>query len=230
MRWFDFFVFCATWLCHFDYVIFVSQIIKIREKMRYYENLAEMYVGNDISPDFYGWVFPKCDYVAVGTETVCSKQDIKLYQNGVRERVKEKIYGGKVIKVEAHQIPEHPRPRRVRGPVALVCDSAGYVTKYSGEGIYFAAKSGRMCGEEIVRSSMNRVRMIDGKDLRKEYLKKWDSQYINTFRFLDISQKICACDYVQRMTFESYLYKNLARRNPWEDVKMVVNTVGSLIR
>ncbi|KAI3923705.1 hypothetical protein MKW98_011335 [Papaver atlanticum] len=230
---------------NYSYAIAFQERIRLPdEKMKYYENLAEMYVGNDISPDFYGWVFPKCDHVAVGTGTVCSKQDIKLYQNGVRERVKEKIYGGKVIKVEAHPIPEHPRPRRVRGRVALVGDSAGYVTKCSGEGIYFAAKSGRMCGEGIVRASMNGVRMIDEKDLRKEYLKKWDSQYINTFRFLDILQKvfygnnaareclveICGCDYVQRMTFESYLYKKLARGNPWEDVKMVVNTVGSLIR
>lgn len=35
--------------------------------MKYYENLAEMYVGDDVSPDFYGWVFPKYDHVAVGT-------------------------------------------------------------------------------------------------------------------------------------------------------------------
>lgn len=37
------------------------------DKMKYYENLAEMYVGDDVSPDFYGWVFPKYDHVAVGT-------------------------------------------------------------------------------------------------------------------------------------------------------------------
>lgn len=35
---------------------------------------------------------------------------------------------------------EHPRPRRVKGRVTLVGDAAGYVTKCSGEGIYFAAK------------------------------------------------------------------------------------------
>ena len=27
--------------------------------MKFYEELAEMYVGDDVSPDFYGWVFPK---------------------------------------------------------------------------------------------------------------------------------------------------------------------------
>ena len=31
--------------------------------MAYYENRAELYLGDDISPDFYGWVFPKSDHV-----------------------------------------------------------------------------------------------------------------------------------------------------------------------
>ena len=39
---------------------------------------------------------------------------------------------------------EHPRPWRVKDRAILVGDAAGYVTKCSGEGIYFAAKSGRM--------------------------------------------------------------------------------------
>ena len=64
-----------------------------------------------------------------------------------------KTEGGKIIRVEAHPIPEHPRPHRCRGRVALVGDAAGYVTKCSGEGIYFAAKSGRMAAEAIVAGS-----------------------------------------------------------------------------
>lgn len=35
------------------------------------------YVGDDVSPDFYGWVFPKYDHVAVGTGTVVNKTAIK---------------------------------------------------------------------------------------------------------------------------------------------------------
>ena len=30
-----------------------------------------MYVGDDVSPDFYGWVFPKYDHVAVGGFLSC---------------------------------------------------------------------------------------------------------------------------------------------------------------
>ncbi|KAK3015522.1 hypothetical protein RJ639_005770 [Escallonia herrerae] len=225
-------------------IAFQERIRLPDHKMEYYNNLAEMYVGNDVSPDFYAWVFPKCDHVAVGTGTLRSKQDIKLLQSGIRARVLPKIEGGKVIKVEAHPIPEHPRPTRVRGRVALVGDAAGYVTKCSGEGIYFAAKSGRMCGEAIVRASEGGDRMIGEEDLKREYLKEWDAKYINTFRFLDLLQKVfygsnaarealvelCGDEYVQRMTFESYLYKNLATGNPWEDLKMLSGTIGSLVR
>ena len=82
-----------------------------------------------------------------------NKTGIKQYQQATRDRSKSKTEGGKIIRVEAHPIPEHPRPRRVKGRVALVGDAAGYVTKCSGEGIYFAAKSGRMCAEAIVAGS-----------------------------------------------------------------------------
>ena len=40
---------------------------------------AEMYVGEDVSPDFYAWVFPKCDHVAVGTGTVVDKKGIQRH-------------------------------------------------------------------------------------------------------------------------------------------------------
>lgn len=154
------------------------------------------------------------------------------------------IEGGKVIKVEAHPIPEHPRPRRVRGRIALVGDAAGYVTRCSGEGIYFAAKSGRMCGEAIVKASENGKRMIDEEDLKMEYLRQWDNQYSMTFRFLDLLQRVfygsnaarealvemCSDEYVQRMTFQSYLYKKLAAGDQMENLKMAWSVLGSLLR
>ncbi|RWR79683.1 Aromatic-ring hydroxylase-like protein [Cinnamomum micranthum f. kanehirae] len=229
----------------YGYAIAFQERIRLpEEKMGYYEDLAEMYVGSDVSPDFYGWVFPKCDHVAVGTGTVCAKAQIKQFQAGIRDRVKEKISGGKVIKVEAHPIPEHPRPCRVKGRVALVGDAAGYVTKCSGEGIYFAAKSGRMCGDAIVQASQNGRRMIGEDDLKIGYLKQWDKKYSTTFRFLDLLQSVfygsnvarealvemCGDEYVQRMTFDSYLYKTIAVGDWKENVKMAWNVIGSFMR
>ncbi|KAG6533779.1 hypothetical protein ZIOFF_007654 [Zingiber officinale] len=228
----------------YEYAIAFQERVKIPEsKMEYYKERAEMYVGDDVSPDFYGWVFPKCDHVAVGTGTVTHKTDIKKFQAATRLRAKDKIEGGTIIRVEAHPIPEHPRPRRVLGRVALVGDAAGYVTKCSGEGIYFAAKSGRMCAEAIVEGSENGSRMIEESDLRK-YLAKFDKMYWPTYKVLDVLQKVfyrsnaareafvemCADEYVQKMTFDSYLYKKVVPGNPLDDLKLAVNTIGSLVR
>ncbi|GAB4817886.1 hypothetical protein N2152v2_004932 [Parachlorella kessleri] len=228
----------------YDYAIAFQERIRIpQEKMDYYKDLAEMYVGDDVSPDFYGWVFPKYDHVAVGTGTVVNKTAIKQYQQATRDRAAVKTEGGKIIRVEAHPIPEHPRPRRYRGRVGLIGDAAGYVTKCSGEGIYFAAKSGRMCAEAIVKASEGGKKMA-GEAALREYLDKWDRKYWATYKVLDILQKVffrsnpareafvemCKSDYVQRMTFDSYLYKTVVPGTPVEDVKLLVETVSSLVR
>merc|ERR1719305_1742542 len=111
----------------YDYAIAYQERIRIdQERMKFYENMAEMYVGDDVSPDFYGWVFPKYDHVGVGTGTVINKTAIKKYQDAIRDRAGDKISGGQIIKIEAHPIPEHPRPKRIEGRVALVGDAAGY--------------------------------------------------------------------------------------------------------
>ncbi|XP_061374522.1 geranylgeranyl diphosphate reductase, chloroplastic-like [Gastrolobium bilobum] len=228
----------------YGYAIAFQERIKIPDdKMVYYENLAEVYMGEDVSPDFYGWVFPKCDHVAVGTGTFTHKGDIKKYQLATRNRAKDKILGAKTIRVEAHPIPEHPRPRRMMGRVALVGDAAGYVTKCSGEGIYFAAKSGRICAEAIVEGSENGKRMVEEGDLKK-YLEKWDKIYWPTFKVLDVFQKVfyrsnpareafvemCGDVYVQKMAFDGYLYKKIVPGNPMEDIKLAIKTIGSLMR
>ncbi|WP_320674482.1 geranylgeranyl reductase [Prochlorococcus sp. MIT 1341] len=229
----------------YNVAIAFQERIKLPEKeMKYYEDLAEMYVGTDVSPDFYGWVFPKYDHVAVGTGTMQKNQSlIKSLQVGVRERAKKRLVNGEVIKVEAHPIPEHPRPRRVVGRMALVGDAAGYVTKSSGEGIYFAAKSGRMCAEEIVDASKGGEKIPTEADLKK-YLKKWDKKYGTTYKVLEILQNIFysndaareafveMCDDmdVQRLTFDSYLYKTVVAMKPWQQLKLTLLTIGSVLR
>lgn len=229
----------------YNYAIAFQERIRLPEdKMGYYEDLAEMYVGDDVSTDFYAWVFPKYDHVAVGTGTMRVNQaDIKKLQAGIRARAAKKLAGGKIIKVEAHPIPEHPRPRRVVGRVALVGDAAGYVTKSSGEGIYFAAKSGRMCAETIVEVSNQGARIPTEEEL-KLYLKRWDKKYGITYKVLDILQRVfyrsdatreafvemCADRDVQRLTFDSYLYKTVVPANPFVQMKITAKTIGSLLR
>ncbi|MFN5854357.1 MAG: geranylgeranyl reductase [Pseudanabaenaceae cyanobacterium] len=229
----------------YNYAIAFQERIRIPEdKMEYYQDLAEMYVGDDVSPDFYAWVFPKYDHVAVGTGTMHKNQRmIKQLQAGIRERAKPRIEGGEIIKVEAHPIPEHPRPRRVVGRIALVGDAAGYVTKSSGEGIYFAAKSGRMCAEAIVEFAEGGKRIPTENEL-KIYIQRWDKKYGLTYKVLDLLQNVfyrsnatreafvemCADKDVQKLTFDSYLYKTVVPANPFTQLKITFKTIGSLLR
>jgi len=229
----------------YNFAIAFQERIKIsEEKMEFYEEMAEMYVGDDVSPDFYGWVFPKYDHVGVGTGTVVNRPAIKQYQKAIRERAGDKISGGKIIKVEAHPIPEHYRPRRVNGRIALVGDAAGYVTKCSGEGIYFAAKSGRMAAEEIVKLMNNGSRLPTQEEIEQSYIKKYDGLYGPTYFVLDALQKVfyssngareafvelCNSKYVQQVTFDSYLYKRVQGNNPLDDIKLLGETIGCLIK
>lgn len=229
----------------YNFAIAFQERIKISDdKMKFYEEMAEMYVGDDVSPDFYGWVFPKYDHVGVGTGTVVNRPAIKQYQKAIRDRAGDKISGGKIIKVEAHPIPENYRPRRVQGRIALVGDAAGYVTKCSGEGIYFAAKSGRMAAEEIVKLMKGGTCLPTQSQIEDTYIRKYDRAYGPTYVVLDILQKVfysnngareafvelCNSKYVQKVTFDSYLYKKVQGNNPLDDLKLLGETVGCLIK
>ncbi|CAM9527150.1 unnamed protein product [Choristocarpus tenellus] len=229
----------------YNFAIAFQERIKIDDdKMDFYKDMAEMYVGDDVSPDFYGWVFPKYDHVGVGTGTVLNRPAIKDYQDAIRKRAGDKIAGGKIIKIEAHPIPENYRPRRVVGRMALVGDAAGYVTKCSGEGIYFAAKSGRMAAQAVVECLRKTGNLPNEKQLKDTYLKDYDRLYKPTYLVLDLLQKVfysnnaareafvemCESEYVQKVTFDSYLYKKVQGTNPVEDIKLLFGTVGSLIR
>jgi geranylgeranyl reductase len=229
----------------YNFAIAFQERIKISDdKMKFYEEMAEMYVGDDVSPDFYGWVFPKYDHVGVGTGTVVNRPAIKQYQKAIRDRAGEKIAGGKIIKVEAHPIPEHYRPRRVQGRIALVGDAAGYVTKCSGEGIYFAAKSGRMAAESIVQLMKGGTHLPTQAEIEKTYLKEYDALYGPTYTVLDLLQKVfysnngareafvelCNSKYVQQVTFDSYLYKKVQGNNPLDDIKLLGETIGCLVK
>ena len=86
-------------------------------------------------------------------------------------------------------------------------------------------------------------RMVDEGDL-SVYLDEWDKKYWLTYKVLDILQKLFyrsnpareafveLCDdyYVQKMTFDSYLYKTVVPGNPLDDAKLLVKTVGSIVR
>lgn len=97
----------------------------------------------------YLWIFPKADHLSVGIAAVHPARG--ELQASLKRVMSE--YG---ISLEGASIHGHPIPLFTRRePVAaartlLVGDAAGLVDPFSGEGIRFAIKSGRMAAEAIL--------------------------------------------------------------------------------
>ena len=121
---------------------------------------------------------------------------------------------------------------------ALVTDPL--VTKAISAGVIIGAGD---AAAQLVEGSKNGDESIDESTLRV-YLDKWDKKYWATYKVLDILQKVfyrsnpareafvemCADEYVQKMTFDSYLYKTVVPGNPIDDIKLLGNTVASIVR
>jgi geranylgeranyl reductase len=100
-----------------------------------------------------------------------------------------------------------------------------------------------MCAETIVETTNGGQRVPTENDL-KLYIKRWDKQYGMTYLVLDILQRVfyrtdatreafvemCSDKDVQKMTFDSYLYKTVVPANPLVQMKITAKTIGSLLR
>jgi geranylgeranyl reductase len=100
-----------------------------------------------------------------------------------------------------------------------------------------------MCAEAIVEFAEGGKRIPTEADL-KVYIKRWDKQYGLTYKVLDILQNVfyatnatreafvemCADKDVQKLTFDSYLYKTVVPANPFTQLKITAKTIGSLLR
>lgn len=81
-----------------------------------------------------------------------------------------------------------PRGRFIRH-MALVGDATGYLTWCSSEGIYFAAKSGRLCGQAMAKE-LRQTGVVKKAGIRHRYLRWWDDEFLLTFRILDLLQRM----------------------------------------
>jgi geranylgeranyl diphosphate/geranylgeranyl-bacteriochlorophyllide a reductase len=90
----------------------------------------------------------------------------------------------------------------------------------------------------------NKGERIPTEDDLKVYLKRWDKAYGITYKVLDLLQTVfyrsdatreafvemCADVDVQKLTFDSYLYKTVVPANPLVQLKITAKTIGSLLR
>jgi len=210
------------------------------DKMARWEDAADLYLGRDVSPDLYAWVFPKSDHVAVGCgagpgNTAQARQ---LLAN-LKQRIAADLAGGEVFLEEAHSLPMQPRPQMAFERAMLIGDAAGLVVGTSGEGIYWAMKSGKCAAQTLIESlpdaSLSALR---------RYEQNWWNEYGTMYRFLRWLQKwgygnerqmevftdMCRNQDVQQLTFESYMHKNMAPM-PWAaQMRMTGDILAAQVR
>lgn len=210
------------------------------EKMARWQETAELYLGQEVSPDLYAWVFPKSDHVAVGCGAgPGNTREARQLLANLKERIADQLKEGEIFMEEAHALPMHPRKQIAFDRAMLIGDAAGLVVGTSGEGIYWAMKSGKLAAETLIESLPD-----TSLQALRRYEKAWWKTYGTMYRFLRWLQKwgygserqmevftdMCRNQDVQQLTFESYMHKNMTPV-PWgAQLRMTADIITAQVR
>ncbi len=215
-------------------VIAMQQRFKYTPAIQKFSDIVEIWFDGEVSPDFYGWIFPKADHLAIGTGTEDNNHNLKALQ----KRFVEKIgITDRPYLDEAAKIPMKPRRSFTQTKAILVGDAAGLVTPANGEGIFFAMRSGKLGAQAMIEHIRNKAPLHNyEKEFRKLYapiffgLEVLQSVYYRNDRLRESFVAICADDDVQRITFDSYLYKKMVPAPFSTQMKIFSKNIYHLIK
>lgn len=211
-----------------------------QSQMARWEETADLYLGSEVSPDLYAWAFPKRDHIAVGIGAGPGHTDqAKTLLANLKARLGPALEGGRLILREAHALPMEPRKQLAFDRAMLIGDAAGLVVHTSGEGIYWAMKSGQMAAEVLAQH-------LDAPSAQhlRAYEQRWWKQYGMMYKFLrwlqwwgygnerqmEVFTEMCRNPDVQRLTFDSYMHKQMAPA-PWGvQMRMTWDILGAQAR
>ena len=197
---------------------------------------CDVYYRGELSPDFYGWVFPHGDTTSIGTGSANKGFSLRQAVGALRETAG--LSHSETIRREGAPIPLRPLARWDNGKdVLLAGDAAGVVAPASGEGIYYAMASGRMAAdalEAFLRTGDASVL----KSARKQFMKAhglvfrtlgmmqhfWYSNDNRRERFVHI----CRDTDVQQLTWDAYMNKELVRARPMAHVRIFFKNLAHL--
>ena len=197
---------------------------------------CDVYYQGKLSPDFYAWIFPHGDTTSIGTGSM--QKGFSLRGSVAELRRDIGLTNAETIRREGAPIPLKPLKRWDNGrDVILAGDAAGVVAPASGEGIYYAMYGGRLAAdaaEEFLKTGD--ARALAGA--RKRFMKAhgrvfWVLGIMQYFWYSSDKRRekfvsICADKDVQRLTWESYMNKELVRRDPLAHVRIFFKDLAHL--
>jgi geranylgeranyl reductase len=198
---------------------------------------CDVYYRGEISPDFYGWIFPHGETASVGTGTAVKGYPLRDAVGGLRAVAG--LDRAETVRREGAPIPLHPLRRWDNGrDVLLAGDAAGVVAPASGEGIYYAMAGGRLAADAVheflatgdaraLRSARRRFMKAHGRVF-------WILGIMQRFWYANDRRRerfvsICRDPDVQRLTWQAYMYKKLVRADPIAHVRIFFKDLAHLL-
>jgi geranylgeranyl reductase len=222
-----------------QYVFAYHEIVKAPaiKPAGYDATRCDVYYQGQLSPDFYGWVFPHGETLSIGTGSADKGFSLRNAVGNLREAAG--LGKAEVLRREGAPLPMKPLKRWDNGrDVVLAGDAAGVVAPASGEGIYYAMYGGELAAH-AVEALLKTGEVKSLRLARKQFMKAhrtvftvlgimqwfWYSSEKRRERFV----KICEDRDVQQLTFESYMNKKLVRKKPMAHVRIFLKDMGHLL-
>ena len=198
---------------------------------------CDVWYQGEISPDFYGWVFPHGETTSIGVGS--AQRGYSLRQGVTRLRTRTGLGEATTLRREGAPIPMKPLRRWDDGrAVVVIGDAAGVVAPASGEGIYYAMASGRF-GAEAVDGFLATGDVRQLAEVRRRFMAEhgrvfWVLGMMQYFWYSSDSRrerfvKMCADPDVQRLTWQAYMHKKLVRADPLAHIRIFLKDTAHLL-
>jgi geranylgeranyl reductase len=198
---------------------------------------CDVYYRGQLSPDFYGWVFPHGATMSVGTGSADKGFSLRGAVADLRQAAG--LSGTETLRREGAPIPLKPLPKWDDGRhVVLAGDAAGVVAPASGEGIYYAMYGGRLAAN-AAQAFLTSGRAADLAQARRRFMKDhgkvfWVLGMMQHFWYRNDKRRerfvsICRDKDVQQLTFDAYMNKALVKAKPMAHVRIFFKDMAHLL-
>lgn len=157
-----------------------------------HDDILMFYVGNNVAPGGYAWVFPRGEKVAnVGLGARWRGSAIDYLKAFVR-RHREMFEGAEVVEFGAAAVPVGGMLKSIVADRLMLCgDSAGQVIPLTGGGIHSSIAAGRICGEvagrAVARGDVSAQALREYPD---RYEEPWGSRIKRSLRALRVIERL----------------------------------------
>jgi len=133
----------------------------------------------------YGWVFPKRDKLTIGMGSLYLRPQI------FHEFIEHLDLGVSIPKPMAYPVPTWRGGEFVAKRTMLAGDAASFVDAYTGEGIYYAIKSGKLCAE----AALDAIASGEYYNTMKNYARRCHREFGSELRLSCWMSKIMGLNY-----------------------------------